>query len=345
MMNNMTDTVKQLLILNILFFVGSYFVPQATDLLALHYFESAKFQLWQPLSHMFMHGNLMHIFFNMFALVSFGSALEHFWGPKKFLFFYFSCGIGAALIHSGINYYEIHSLLNELSSLSVSTADMHTMLNANMKDVDGSEKMYLELKGLGAFAQFKLKDGGIVESEYDSVNKVWTIKDIEFDKINDIQFTNDKDATVDIKAWTQDGIDSTREKPATGSMEIKYTDPAIESGKFTLGKEVNIDFSKIANGDIKGISKIDLGAEGENKLLNLTLQDVLDMGKKDGSGNINLTILGDSQDKVSFADKYQWKKSDTPTFEGGKTFTEWSNTGNNTVTVKVEQPISDGITN
>jgi membrane associated rhomboid family serine protease len=134
MMNNMTDTVKQLLILNILFFVGSYFVPQATDLLALHYFESAKFQLWQPLSHMFMHGNLMHIFFNMFALVSFGSALEHFWGPKKFLFFYFSCGIGAALIHSGINYYEIHSLLNELSSLSVSTADMHTILNANMKD-------------------------------------------------------------------------------------------------------------------------------------------------------------------------------------------------------------------
>ena len=114
MMNNMTDTVKQLLILNILFFVGSYFVPQATDLLALHYFESAKFQLWQPLSHMFMHGNLMHIFFNMFALVSFGSALEHFWGPKKFLFFYFTCGIGAALIHSGINYYYFHDGLNTL---------------------------------------------------------------------------------------------------------------------------------------------------------------------------------------------------------------------------------------
>jgi len=114
MMNNMTDTVKQLLILNILFFIGAQFVPQATDLLALHYIESDKFQLWQPISHIFMHGSLMHIFFNMFALVSFGSALEHFWGPKKFLFFYFTCGLGAALIHSGINYYHFHDGLNTL---------------------------------------------------------------------------------------------------------------------------------------------------------------------------------------------------------------------------------------
>jgi membrane associated rhomboid family serine protease len=114
MMNDMTDTVKQLLILNILFFIGAQFVPQATDLLALHYFESDKFKLWQPISHMFMHGGLMHIFFNMFALVSFGSALEHFWGPKKFLFFYFTCGLGAALIHSGINYYYFHDGLNTL---------------------------------------------------------------------------------------------------------------------------------------------------------------------------------------------------------------------------------------
>ena len=133
-MMNMTETVKQLLIINVLFFIGSLVVPQANEILALHYFENDGFKFWQPISYMFMHGSLMHIFFNMFALISFGSALEHFWGAKKFLFFYFSCGIGAALIHSGVNYYEIHSLLNELSSLSVSTADMHTMLNADMTD-------------------------------------------------------------------------------------------------------------------------------------------------------------------------------------------------------------------
>ena len=129
MMNNMTDTVKQLLILNILFFIGAQFVPQATDLLALHYFESDKFKLWQPISHMFMHGGLMHIFFNMFALVSFGSALEHFWGPKKFLFFYFTCGLGAALIHSGINYYYFHDGLNTLVLNGFKETDILNLIN------------------------------------------------------------------------------------------------------------------------------------------------------------------------------------------------------------------------
>ena len=55
MMNNMTDTVKQLLIINVLFFIGSYFVPQANELLSLHYFESDGFKFWQPITHMFMH--------------------------------------------------------------------------------------------------------------------------------------------------------------------------------------------------------------------------------------------------------------------------------------------------
>ena len=119
---------------------------------------------------------------------------------------------------------------------------------------------------------------------------------------------------------------------------------AKEKRKINLRKEINIEFSKIENGDIKDINTIDLGVEGKNKLLNLTLQDVLDMGKKDG-GNINLTILGDSQDKVSFADKSQWQKSETTIIENGKTFTQWSNISDSTVTLKIEQPISDGITN
>ena len=127
-------------------------------------------------------------------------------------------------------------------------------------------------------------------------------------------------------------------------FDLAYKQSAVKDGILTLGKEVNIDFSKIENGDIQGVSKIDLGVEGKNELLNLTLQDVMDIGKKDG-GNINLTILGDSQDKVSFADKSQWQKSETTIYENGKTFTEWSNTSDSTVTLKIEQPISDGITN
>lgn len=136
-MMNMTDTVKQLLIINVLFFIGSHFVPQANELLSLHYFESDGFKLWQPISHMFMHGSLMHIFFNMFALVTFGSALEQFWGAKKFLFFYFSCGIGAALVHSGVDYYQIHSLLGELQNTAITSTDIHTILNTSF--VNGNQ--------------------------------------------------------------------------------------------------------------------------------------------------------------------------------------------------------------
>ncbi|MBP6759702.1 MAG: rhomboid family intramembrane serine protease [Flavobacterium sp.] len=133
-MMNITPVVKQLLIINVLFFIGSYFVPVAYDFFALYYPESDKFMGWQFITHMFMHApfpNLAHILFNMFALYSFGSALEHFWGGKKFLFFYISCGLGAALLHTGVNYFEIHSLLSEVASLNLSNSEIHQLLNAD----------------------------------------------------------------------------------------------------------------------------------------------------------------------------------------------------------------------
>ena len=113
-MMNMTETVKQLLIINILFFIGSQFVPVSYDFLALHYFENEKFKIWQPISSMFMHGGIAHIAFNMFALYSFGSALEYRWGVKKFLFFYISCGLFGSLLYLGVNYYQVHEGLNSL---------------------------------------------------------------------------------------------------------------------------------------------------------------------------------------------------------------------------------------
>jgi membrane associated rhomboid family serine protease len=129
---NITETVKQLLIINILFFIGSYFVPTSYEFLALHYFESDKFKVWQPLTHMFMHGGIMHIAFNMFALYSFGSALEYRWGAKKFIFFYISCGLGAALLDSAFSYYEFHSVLNHINDLNISKTDLFKILDANM---------------------------------------------------------------------------------------------------------------------------------------------------------------------------------------------------------------------
>jgi membrane associated rhomboid family serine protease len=128
-MMNMTDMVKHLLIINIIFFIGSYLTPGLVDVFALHYFESDKFRLWQPITHMFMHGGLAHIFFNMFALVSFGSALEQMWGGKRFLFFYFSCGLGAALLHTVVNYYEVHNGLNMLVENGINQTQIFEVLN------------------------------------------------------------------------------------------------------------------------------------------------------------------------------------------------------------------------
>ena len=121
-MMRMTETVKQLLIINIIFFIGSQLVPAAYPLFSLYFPENESFRFWQPLTSMFMHApmpNIMHIAFNMFALVSFGSALEHFWGPKKFLFFYISCGLGAALLHLGFSYYEYNSALTALQEAKI----------------------------------------------------------------------------------------------------------------------------------------------------------------------------------------------------------------------------------
>jgi membrane associated rhomboid family serine protease len=114
-MRNVTETVKQLIIVNILFFIGTLALGDpAYKMLSMYFPENPDFQGWQPLTHMFMHGGWMHIFFNMFALYSFGSALESIWGGKKFLFFYISCGLGAALLHTGINYYYFQDGLNVL---------------------------------------------------------------------------------------------------------------------------------------------------------------------------------------------------------------------------------------
>lgn len=121
-MMRMTETVKQLLIINIIFFIGSQLVPAAYPLFSLYFPDNESFRFWQPLTSMFMHApmpNIMHIAFNMFALVSFGSALEHFWGPKKFLFFYISCGLGAALLHLGFSYYEYNSALTALQEAKI----------------------------------------------------------------------------------------------------------------------------------------------------------------------------------------------------------------------------------
>jgi membrane associated rhomboid family serine protease len=79
-------------------------------LFGLHYFTAQNFEIWQPITYMFMHGNFGHLFFNMFALWMFGSTLENAWGEKRFLLYYIVCGIGAGLIQLLVIGLRIHFL-------------------------------------------------------------------------------------------------------------------------------------------------------------------------------------------------------------------------------------------
>ena len=128
-MGRISETIKALIIVNVIFFIGTQFLGETTyRLFSLFYFKSPNFQFWQPLSHMFMHGGFMHILFNMYALWAFGSPLEQIWGRNKFLFFYFSAGFGAALIHTLVNYYQINSASDILLNAGMSQADISNML-------------------------------------------------------------------------------------------------------------------------------------------------------------------------------------------------------------------------
>lgn len=129
-MGRITETIKILIVINVLFFAGSLIIGDlAYRLFALFYFENPNFQFWQPLTHMFMHGGFMHILFNMYALWAFGSPLEMRWGRNKFLFFYFSAGLGAALIHSLVNYYQVHSGMEALMAIGMDKAQIFELLN------------------------------------------------------------------------------------------------------------------------------------------------------------------------------------------------------------------------
>jgi membrane associated rhomboid family serine protease len=114
---NLPPVVKNLLFINIGVYILAIFAPAMMDTFVLYPLPSPEFRPWQIVTHMFMHASLhdqnigiFHIFFNMFALVSFGRLLETFWGPKKFLLFYMVCGIGAAFIHSGVTFIELEHL-------------------------------------------------------------------------------------------------------------------------------------------------------------------------------------------------------------------------------------------
>lgn len=109
--NNMPPVTRNIILINIVMFVATCINENfMVSTFAMFYPSSPFFHIWQPITYMFMHGSFWHLFFNMFCLWMFGSALERTIGSKKYLTFFFVTGLGAILIHTGVEYLQMKAL-------------------------------------------------------------------------------------------------------------------------------------------------------------------------------------------------------------------------------------------
>ncbi len=117
----LTPVVKNLLVINVLVFFATYVLGSSmhislNDLFGLRFFMADKFSPFQLITYMFLHADLSHIFFNMFAVFMFGRVLEQVWGGKRFLVFYLVTGIGAGLTHMVAQYFEVQPFIKAVDS-------------------------------------------------------------------------------------------------------------------------------------------------------------------------------------------------------------------------------------
>ncbi len=118
-MSSIPPAVKNIIIINVLMMIITALNEQyMISHFALFYPTSPYFKPWQIITHMFMHGGFWHLFFNMYTLFIFGTVLERVWGTKKFLIFYFVTGLGAALMHTGVQFIEAQVYISKIAENS-----------------------------------------------------------------------------------------------------------------------------------------------------------------------------------------------------------------------------------
>ncbi len=158
--SNMPQVTKNLLIINIIVWAFMAFIPAAdhaiTKNLALYYFTSPGFRPWQLFSYMFLHANFSHLFFNMFALLIFCATIERSMGSVRFLFYYLTCGLCAALVQEGIFAIYVQRY-TDLMLNAVSAEDLSTMLNRGWDAIlSGRNYSMPELGALNAYVNTPL---------------------------------------------------------------------------------------------------------------------------------------------------------------------------------------------
>lgn len=152
---NMPPVTKNIIIINVLIFLGSIVAPKyginLTQWFGLHFFMAPDFKLYQLFTYMFMHGGFEHLFFNMFAVWMFGRVLEQVWGPRRFLFYYIVCGVGAGLIQELVQYIQYATVLSGYDSVNMGgnyVIPMSDYLNM-MTTVGASGAIYAILLAFG----------------------------------------------------------------------------------------------------------------------------------------------------------------------------------------------------
>ncbi len=144
--------VKNLLIINGLFFLlkmsfgtDAMGRNQLDTMLGMYYVGSPLFKPWQLVTHMFMHGDLGHIFLNMFALFMFGAPVERAFGSQRFLVYYLATGFGAVALHTGVNAIEVHRDQLELAAYGVHSSAIKAIAEQSSYDMEGAWRSLQEM--------------------------------------------------------------------------------------------------------------------------------------------------------------------------------------------------------
>lgn len=176
----LTPVVKNLLIINILFFIARVAIARAypgfdiVAVLGLRFPGADTFSFYQVITYMFLHGDFWHLFFNMFALWMFGKAIEERFGQKRFLIYYFVTGIGAAVFHYGVIYFVDFPSMFKYIDTFIAYPDVYT-LNAVMEsDPDGLRNFGHIKYALNQIAQSTEDTGLILEQSKQLLEKYRT---------------------------------------------------------------------------------------------------------------------------------------------------------------------------
>lgn len=123
-LGNLSPVIKNVLIICVICFLGKMIFPEANRVLGVYYPDSEFFKIWQPITYMFMHGDIGHLFFNMFALITFGPVIENLFGSKRFLNYYLICALGALVLQYGVQAIEVYQILGSPFAQDIITIDL-----------------------------------------------------------------------------------------------------------------------------------------------------------------------------------------------------------------------------